>query len=129
MTDYRRNPDPKAQLESAVRQSQKSKLEERFLAAISQATKQIPLPAREFRFHPTRKWRFDFAWTDLKLAVEIDGGSFVGGGHNRGAQQAKDYDKMNAAVSLGWRVLRFNSKHKPEEMAEQVSLVIHGLEL
>jgi len=28
----------------------------------------------EFRFHHVRKWRFDFAHTDSKVAIEIEGG-------------------------------------------------------
>ena len=28
---------------------------------------------REFEFHPKRKWRFDFAFLECKVAVEVDG--------------------------------------------------------
>lgn len=28
----------------------------------------------EYRFHPTRKWRFDFAIPHIKVAIEIEGG-------------------------------------------------------
>ena len=28
---------------------------------------------REFKFHPRRKWRFDFANVQARLAIEVDG--------------------------------------------------------
>lgn len=31
---------------------------------------------REFRFHPKRMWRFDFAWPAQKVALEFQGGTF-----------------------------------------------------
>lgn len=65
----------------------------------------IPMPTREYRFHPDRKWRFDWAWPRAKLALEEDGGIYVGGKHGRGAGIARDHEKRNAAVVLGWRVL------------------------
>ncbi len=34
----------------------------------------LPKPAREYRFHRERRWRFDFAWPDYKVAVEVEGG-------------------------------------------------------
>lgn len=45
----------------------------------------LPAPVAEYRFHETRKWRFDHAWPDRKLALEIDGGVWQNGGgrHNR----------------------------------------------
>jgi len=88
--------------------SQKQKLENSFLAHWVLLFPQLPVPARQHRFCE-RKWAFDFAWPEDKLAVEIMGGSWSLGGHNRALQQAKDYEKLNEAVRLGWRVLLFNT--------------------
>lgn len=63
---------------------------------------------REHRFHPKRKWPFDFAWLDLMVAVEIEGGHWHGR-HTRGKGFVDDCEKYNAATALGWRVLRFTS--------------------
>lgn len=67
----------------------------------------IKEPEREFRFHPTRRWRFDYAWPDRKVAVEIEGGIWTGGAHVRGAHFLSDAEKYNTATSIGWRVFRF----------------------
>lgn len=67
----------------------------------------LPTPVREHRFAPPRRWRLDFAWPDRMIAVEIDGGTWINGRHNRGAGYAKDTEKYNTAVLKGWRVLRF----------------------
>jgi hypothetical protein len=66
----------------------------------------LPLPTAEYRFHPARKWRFDWAWIAEKIALEVDGGVWTGGRHTRGAGFLKDMEKMNAAAALRWRVLR-----------------------
>lgn len=58
---------------------------------------------REHRFHPTRKWSFDFAWPSIKLALELDGR----GRHQTVKGVREDCEKLNAAVILGWRVLRY----------------------
>ena len=63
----------------------------------------IPAPVPEHRFHDERKWRFDFAWPDQKVYLECDGGIWIKGGHNRGAQMKKDWEKRNNASMLGWR--------------------------
>lgn len=67
----------------------------------------LPLPTLEHRFHPVRRWRLDFSWIDLKLAVEVEGGTWARGRHTRGGGFEKDCMKYNAAVLAGWRVLRF----------------------
>lgn len=64
-------------------------------------------PVREFRFHDSRKWRFDFAWPDYCVAVEVDGGTYTQGRHTRGKGYAEDCRKLDEAAVLGWRVLRF----------------------
>lgn len=66
----------------------------------------LPQPVTEHQFHPDRKWRFDFAWLEQKVALEVEGGIWIGGGHNRGKGFAKDIEKYNEAVRLGWRVVR-----------------------
>lgn len=81
----------------------------------------LPQPVREFRFHPTRKWRSDFAWPDRKLLVEYEGGAFTQGRHTRGAGFEKDCEKYNSAVLLGFRVLRFTSRHVKSGEALQMT--------
>lgn len=64
---------------------------------------------QQYRFHPQRLWRFDFAWPGRKLALEVDGGTWSGGRHTRGAGFEADCEKCAAAVLQGWRVLRATS--------------------
>lgn len=67
-------------------------------------------PVEEYRFAPPRRWRFDFAWPALLLAVEIEGGVWRGGRHTRGAGYYQaDAEKYNAAAVAGWTVLRYTS--------------------
>lgn len=75
------------------------------------------VPLREFRFHPTRKWRFDLAWPELRVAVELDGATWHGGRHTSGAGYREDCLKLNAAVRAGWRVLRYTSTDLRERLA------------
>ncbi len=65
----------------------------------------LPTPVSEFRFHPTRRWRFDLAFVSQRLAVEIDGGLYTGGRHSRGQGRERDLEKLAEALCLGWRVL------------------------
>lgn len=60
---------------------------------------------RQYRFHPVRKWRFDFAFVDAKVAIEVDGGTFSGGRHTRATGYDEDCRKRAEAMLLGWRVL------------------------
>lgn len=67
--------------------------------------RRLPLPQTELRFHPKRKWRFDLAWVEVRVAVEIHGGIWTDGRHTRGAGFQADREKMNEAQLLGWLVL------------------------
>jgi very-short-patch-repair endonuclease len=66
----------------------------------------LPVPKLEYRFHPDRKWRFDFAWPDEMVALEVEGGVWSHGRHGRGSGIVKDIEKYNAAAQAGWMVLR-----------------------
>jgi very-short-patch-repair endonuclease len=68
------------------------------------------IPAREHRFHPERRWRFDFAFVDRMVAVECEGGIWTNGRHTRGAGAREDMAKYNSATALGWRVFRFDAE-------------------
>jgi hypothetical protein len=70
----------------------------------------IPEPKFEYRFHPERKWRFDICWPMAGLALEVDGGIWIQGGHNRGAQMLKTWEKENEAICSGYRILRCQPK-------------------
>ena len=92
----------------------------------------IPMPQKEFMFHDQRKWRIDYAWPEIKLAVEIEGGQYsrtitcnhcakvvqckgkdgklhnvrLGGAHNS-SRYSGDIEKYNQLTIHGWRLLRF----------------------
>ena len=55
-------------------------------------------------------WRFDYAWPEHKVALEVEGGIFSGGRHTRGKGFAEDMRKYNSAAVLGWIVLRCQPK-------------------
>ena len=70
----------------------------------------LPLPVAEHRFHPTRLWRFDYAWPAQKIALEVEGGIWTGGRHISPAGFIADLEKYNAAAVLGWRIIRLTPK-------------------
>jgi hypothetical protein len=81
-------------------------------------------PTPEVRFHPTRRWKFDYAWPERLVAVEIDGGVFSGGRHSRGYGYRADCEKINAAGLMGWRVFRF----LPEQLRSgEAQTFMHGV--
>ena len=61
---------------------------------------------KEHKFHPLRKWRFDYAIIELKICIEIEGGIFTQGRHIRPMGFIKDMEKYNTAAALGWKVIR-----------------------
>lgn len=69
----------------------------------------LAAPEREHRFDPSRRWRFDFAYPEQRIAIEVEGGSWVAGRHARGLGFEKDIEKYNAAAVAGWMVLRFTT--------------------
>lgn len=61
---------------------------------------------KEFKFHPVRKWRFDYAVPEHKIALEVEGGVWTGGRHTSPKGFLGDIEKYNTATLMGWRVFR-----------------------
>lgn len=61
---------------------------------------------KELRFCEDRRWRFDYALPDFKVALEVEGGIFVHGRHTRPEGFYRDMEKYNTAATLGWVVVR-----------------------
>ncbi len=66
-------------------------------------------PVREYQFCKGRRWRFDFAFPEQMVAIEVEGGTWNGGRHTRGSGYEKDLEKYNAATALGWKVYRYTT--------------------
>lgn len=68
----------------------------------------FPPPVPEYAFWPKRRFRFDWAWPQHRLAVEQEGGIWLKGGgrHTRGKGFLSDCVKYNRAALDGWCVLR-----------------------
>lgn len=58
---------------------------------------------REFKFHQSRMFRFDFAWPSLKIAIEVQGR----GRHQTVTGVRSDCEKLTLAALGGWAVLYF----------------------
>lgn len=82
----------------------------------------LPEPTREYRFAPPRRWRFDFAWVEQKIALEVEGGIWTKGRHTRGKGFLGDMAKYNEAVLMGWRLLRCTPKNIEDKDAVKLIL-------
>jgi len=100
--------------------------------------------SKEIQFHPSRKWRFDFACEREKVAVELQGGGYgnvikcdkchltvmrrlksgllrpirEGGRHQNPKALRDEYEKLNEAALLGWRVFLF----APEQIKDKTAI-------
>jgi very-short-patch-repair endonuclease len=95
------------------------------LFALHLRARGITVYTREHRFAPPRKWRFDFAFVDRKLAVECEGATWSAGRHTRGRGFAADCEKYNAAALAGWLVLRFPAD--TIESGAAADMLVHAL--
>lgn len=85
-------------------------------------------PREQFYFSMSRRWRLDFAWPQFRVAVEVHGGEFAGGRHNRGAGLTNDCEKMRAAQLAGWLVLPFvgtDFDKRPVQCCEEIKAALN----
>lgn len=86
----------------------------------------LPIPEKEYKFYPTRRWRFDYAFVENKIAIEQEGGVWTGGRHTRGTGFIKDMEKYNCATILGWKVLRYTPDQMLTNAIEDIKQLMHS---
>ena len=82
----------------------------------------------EWRFHPIRRWRFDYAIPEHMIALEVEGVTSRGKSrHTTISGYKKDCEKYNAAQLLGWRVLRYTQDQwKQGLMLPDIEALVYG---
>ena len=93
------------------RASRRSNLEQSLEAQLKRID--VPEWMAEYKWHSTREWRFDFAWPDLRVAVEVEGlvRNATQGGHQNMKGYSDNCEKYNHAQLWGWQVYRFTNQH------------------
>lgn len=89
-----------------------SALEQTFAQAIVQCPEASVLAGfkRNYRFHESRRWEWDFAWVERRLAVELQGGQWQRGRHTRGGKAYQnELEKHRAAVMSDWWCLCYTT--------------------
>lgn len=82
-------------------------------------------PTLQHIFHKERLWRFDFAFVKEKVAIEVQG---FGPGHNSRQGMQRDYEKHNAALNLGWKILYFTGLDlNRDKIDDTLSLIFQAL--
>lgn len=83
---------------------------------------------QEYKFDPKRKWRADFHIMGKKILIEVEGGIWSGGRHTRGKGYIGDMEKYNAAVVMGYQVLRFSTQQVNSGLAvQQIEMMVGDL--
>lgn len=92
----------------------------------------LPEPEAEYYFAKNigRRWRFDLAFPEWRVAVEVDGGTFgrmvlgadgkryrIGGRHNSGKGLESDAEKYTEAQLQGWTVVKVTTRQVRDKQA------------
>lgn len=113
------------QVKALAKRQRSESLEIELLQAWSDGYgKQLGPLERQYRHNHKRKWKWDFKIGDV--LVDVQGGTFIRGGHSRGIGQDKDYEKWNDAVLMGYRPLLFGTQamKDPDACAEMIAIVL-----
>jgi hypothetical protein len=99
-----RSAGPEAFLRRVEAVKRRERRERALLALL--AERGAPVPVREYQFHVERRWRFDWAWPEQRVALEVEGGAYAGGRHVRGSGFFEDCEKYSEAAAAGWLLVR-----------------------
>jgi hypothetical protein len=86
----------------------------------------LPVPKAEVDWGPQRRYRLDFAYPLVRLAIEVDGWS----AHFTPEQQRWDRRRANSLSRAGWTVLHYDwweVTYEPERVAKEIAEVYRHL--
>lgn len=66
---------------------------------------------RQFKPLKDRKYKVDFYLPDYNIIIEIEGGQWIQGRHQRGTGFRLDIEKYNALTFAGYGILRLTTDH------------------
>ena len=71
----------------------------------------LPEPVRQYRPVKDRKFQVDFAWPELGLIVEVEGGAYMDrGAHGWGKPLEDNYRRHNRLKLEGWLLLQYSTE-------------------
>ena len=100
-TSTPRDMTPAETLRAALRDGKNSSLED----ALAQQLRAHRIAFERELMLPGRKFRFDFAFPEFGLLVEVQGGTWTEGAHSSGVGIERDAEKAAHAITQGWRVM------------------------
>jgi len=86
-----------------------------------------PALEAELVFHPGRRWRADFAHIPSRTLIEIEGGIWIHGRHNRSEGFLADIEKYFEAALAGWTVLRLSERQLTLEIVQRVARFVKSV--
>jgi hypothetical protein len=89
----------------------------------------LPAPIPEFRFHEKRKWRIDYFFESegKRVGLEVEGGIWQMGRHNRPFSFLKDVEKYNSMAMQGIYLLRIQPKDLLKKSTiEMLKTILHN---
>lgn len=81
---------------------------------------------QELKFDDMRRYRFDWAIPDLKLAIEYEGLNSEKSRHTTKKGYTGDCQKYNLAVINGWKVLRYTAMNY-SDFAQDIKVFLRKL--
>ena len=100
---------PSEVIAKAQKKAKRNRWQDAYYIQVKQAG--LPLPVSEYSAIPARKFRWDFAWPECLILVEIQGGIWSSSktGHTSGVGVNRDCQKGNLANLGSFCCLSFTS--------------------
>lgn len=100
-----------------------SHLEQKFDDLWTELYPDIDLEA-EVRIIPNRRFRHDYIHKKSKVAIEINGGTYIRGRHTRGKALENEYTKVMLAAKQGYLTLFLSANQITEDYLKEIKQII-----